>query len=247
MAAKQKKSTYDLLFHDQLRKRKQEVMERRHIIDVIVDVLKLIGKQGLPLRASVEQAHKFNDVSVNHGNFLEILFLLSKYESTLKTHLSEVTKKSLQSFEKRVKKEKESREMKKVVGRVSHVTFLSNNTMMKIVRILRDEIKNSISACVRKAANFSILMDTTIDISGNDQCSYVVRFVNGSEVQERLISLECVTSTKTEALMDSLENSLKNVGIPLENCVANAFDGASNMSGTYTGLTAKFAEKVFFL
>lgn len=44
--------------------------------------------------------------------------------------------------------------------------------------------------------------------------------------------------------MDSLENTLKNVGIPLENCVANAFDGASNMSGAYTGLTAKLAEKV---
>jgi len=54
MTAKQKKSTRDLLFHEQLLKRKHEVMERVHIVKVIVDVLKLIGKQGLPLRASTE-------------------------------------------------------------------------------------------------------------------------------------------------------------------------------------------------
>ncbi|KAG8273357.1 hypothetical protein J6590_108302 [Homalodisca vitripennis] len=87
-------------------------------------------------------------------------------------------------------------------------------------------------------------MDTTIDISGNDQCSYVVRFVNGGQVQERLIALQCVSSTKADALMDSLENTLKNVGIPVENCIANAFDGASNMSGAYAGLTAKLSERI---
>lgn len=244
MAAKQKKSTHDLLLHNQLQKRKQEVLERRHIVQVIVDVLKLIGKQGLAFRASTEQAHTFNDESINHGNFLEIIFLLSKYDPTLKNHLDAITRKSKQSHEARKFKEKETGKKSKVVGRGGFVTFLSNNTVMKIVTIIRDEMKERISASVKEAVKYSILMDTTIDISGNDQCAFVVRFVHGREVVERLLSLKCVTSTTAMALLASLSDALKEVGIPIENCVANAFDGASNMSGAYNGLTAKLSDIV---
>lgn len=91
---------------------------------------------------------------------------------------------------------------------------------------------------------YSILMDTTIDISGNDQCAFVVRFVHGREVVERLLSLQCVTSTTAEALLASLSNTLQEVEISIENCVADAFDGASNMSGVYNGLTAKLSDIV---
>lgn len=32
--------------------------------------------------------------------------------------------------------------------------------------------------------------------------------------------------------------------LPLNNCVANAFDGAANMSGQYNGITAKLPEVI---
>ncbi|XP_031352528.1 uncharacterized protein LOC116177648 [Photinus pyralis] len=183
MAAKQKKSTRDLLFNNQLENRRKEVMERRHIVEVIVDVLKLIGKQGLAFRASTEQAHTFDDELINHGNFLEIIFPLGKYDSTLKNHLDSITKKSKQSLTARGGETGK----KKKAGRGGFVTFLSNNTVMKIINIIRDEMKERISANIKEAVKYSILMDTTIDISGNDQCAFVVRFVHGREVVERLL------------------------------------------------------------
>jgi hypothetical protein len=88
-------------------------MERRYVVQTIVDVLKLIGKQGLPFRASVEQAHTLDDSSINHGIFLEILLLLSKYDSTLKKHLDAVTVKSEQLHKARERKEKETGKKKK--------------------------------------------------------------------------------------------------------------------------------------
>lgn len=76
MLMKTKKSLPDLLFEKQMSKRKQEVKERRHVVEAVIDVLKLIGKQGLSFRGKVESAHTLDDESVNHGNFLEIILML---------------------------------------------------------------------------------------------------------------------------------------------------------------------------
>ena len=85
-------------------------------------------------------------------------------------------------------------------------------------------------------------MDTTIDISGKDQCAFVLHYVIESKIFERLIALKCVTSTTAETLLNSLKQVLTKVGIPIENCIADAFDGVSNMSGIYNGLSAKLIE-----
>lgn len=236
IAEKKNKSTIKLIFGNQLDKRRQEVLDRRHIIAVIVDVLKLIGKQGLAFRASTEQAYTLNDSSINHGNFLEILLLLGKYDPTLRKHLDSVIAKSEQLHK--------DRQTSNTKGRGSFVSFLSNNTIMKIINIMVKKIKNIISENVIEAGKFSILMDTTIDVSGNDQCAFVVRYVLRDMVFERMLSLKCVTSTTAQSLLDSLLNVFKEEGIRIEDCVANAFDGASNMSGPYNGLTAKLADIV---
>lgn len=44
-------------------------------------------------------------------------------------------------------------------------------------------------------------------------------FVNGSKIDKRLTSFQCVLSTISDALFDSLQRALKNSGIPTENCV----------------------------
>ena len=51
----------------------------------------------------------------------------------------------------------------------------------------------------------------------------------------------CNNHTADE-LLKSLTQILEEVQIPIENCVADAFDGASNMSGPYNGLTAKLSD-----
>lgn len=87
-------------------------------------------------------------------------------------------------------------------------------------------------------------MDTTIDISTVDQCAFVVRFVKECEVYERLLALKPVMSTSSEPLFEGLKKILNVNEVPIESCVANAFDGASNMSGQYNGVTAKLFETV---
>ncbi|KAK2703246.1 hypothetical protein QYM36_018263 [Artemia franciscana] len=97
-------------------------------------------------------------------------------------------------------------------------------------------MKEAILFKIKESVDFSIRMNTAIGISGNDR---VVWFVHGPKVVERLLSLECVRLTSTEALLVSLRDALEEVGIAIEHCVATDIDGASNMSGAYNGLTAK--------
>ena len=61
---------------DQVRKRRQ-VMER--VIDV--DVVKVIGKCGLSYRGHRHKAAcNLENMAINHGKFLELILLLSKYD-----------------------------------------------------------------------------------------------------------------------------------------------------------------------
>ena len=66
-------------------KRKREVMKNREIMERIIDVIILLGKQGSAFRGHDEKLSLDN--TVNNGNFLETLKLLAKYDEKIGTHL----------------------------------------------------------------------------------------------------------------------------------------------------------------
>jgi hypothetical protein len=62
---------------DQVRKRRQ-VMER------VIDVVKVIGKCGLSYRGHRHKAaYNMENMAVNHGKFLDLIWFLSKYDVCL--------------------------------------------------------------------------------------------------------------------------------------------------------------------
>eukprot|EP00102_Acyrthosiphon_pisum_P019919 XP_016657129.1 PREDICTED: zinc finger MYM-type protein 1-like [Acyrthosiphon pisum] len=91
----QKKDIGNLLFVNQNRLQREEVKKCRQVLDRIINVIKLIGKCGLSIRGKRnEAAYLLNNESVDHGNFLELIILLSKYDVVLNEHLNSVIKKS---------------------------------------------------------------------------------------------------------------------------------------------------------
>jgi len=237
MQDKKEKSVSHLLFGAQMEKQRKEVFERRCVLLQIIDVIKLIGKQGIPYRGDKsEAAYKLDDASLNHGNFLEIILLLSNTDGIFKSHVQKSIEQS-----KRAYQSAEAKGNKKY-GRGSLVTFLSSTTATNIIRHIGHEIQNIISNQVKEAKLFSIMMDTTMDLSTFDQCSIVLRYVVHDEVCERVIALKHVISTSGQSLFDTLCNTLNVLNLPLENCIANAFDGAANMCGQYNGVSTKLSE-----
>ncbi|KAJ8877324.1 hypothetical protein PR048_021778 [Dryococelus australis] len=92
---------------------------------------------------------------------------------------------------------------------------------------------------VKKAKFFSILKDTTMDVSSYDHYVIVLWYLLGTEVQEIVVGLKCVQSTTGESLFEMFLDILNNAEIAPENCIANPFDGASNMSSEYSSVSAR--------
>jgi len=77
---------------------KKEVENRRQVLLRIIDIIKLIGKRGLSYRAkNNEAAYTLINPSLDHGNFLEMILLLGKYDPILKAHLEKSIKNSIKS------------------------------------------------------------------------------------------------------------------------------------------------------
>ncbi|XP_051796629.1 protein FAM200A-like [Acanthochromis polyacanthus] len=210
--------------------RREQVRKRRQVLQRVIDVTKSIGKCALGYRGSKnEAAHSLADMSVDHGNFLEILLLLSKYDSCLQQHVQDCIQKSQSSTGK---------------GRGSRVTLMSKTTVCSVLEAIRQLIKETIATEVNQAGMYTVQIDTTQDITSKDQCSVVVRYVTESSIQEKLLAVvECKSSTG-EDFLKLLKETLATCKLDVKNCIGNSTDGAANMQGQYRGFSAWLSKEV---
>ncbi|CAH2329470.1 zinc finger MYM-type 1-like [Pelobates cultripes] len=219
-------------FEKQTTARKEEVKRKRAILERIIETIKLIGKRGLSYRATAEAAYTLDNEKVDHGNFLDILLLLSKFDPLLKNHFDTVIKKS--------KKQHQSAASSK--GRGGFVTLITKTTVNNIICVISALLKKGIAQEIRDAGMFSIQLDTTQDTNVSDQCSIIIRYVT-DVVHERLVAVVNCTSTPGNALCELVCNVLESMEIEVTNCVGNSTDGASNMQGQYNGFSTWLSNK----
>ena len=90
------------------------------------------------------------------------------------------------------------------------------------------------------SSNFCILADESRDVSSKEQMTIIVRFVDDEGcIIERFLGLVHVKSTKAEDLWTVIEELLQQCKLPVSRIRGQGFDGASNMSGPFNGLSAK--------
>lgn len=138
----------------------EQVKKKRQVMERIVDVVKVIGKCGLRYRGDKEETgYSLENLAVNHGNILELIILLSKYDICLQQHVNTCFENSKKQHETGAK------------GRGALVTLLSKETFNKVADVISQLLKMTIAEEVRQAGMFSVQIDTTQDISSKDQCS----------------------------------------------------------------------------
>ena len=131
----------------------QDLMDKeknkwREILRSVVEVIKFLCKQNLPLRG-----HRENSNSRNQGNFLETLKLLAKYNAVIKEHLSVIQ-----------------------LSRKSMTTYLSPAIQNELIELLGEKIKYLILEEIKAAKYISILLDSTPDVSHIDEMALIVRY-----------------------------------------------------------------------
>ena len=151
-----------LQLQQKIDKEMQDLMDKqknkgREIQHSVVEVIKFLCKQNLPLRG-----HREDPNSRNQENFLETLKLLQNILQSFKKYLSVIQLSSK-----------------------SMTTYLSPTIQNELIELLGKKVKHLILEEIKAAKYFSILLDSIPDVSHTDQMALIVRYVkvDSSEVQ----------------------------------------------------------------
>lgn len=190
----------------------------RQVLYRVVATVKLLARLGLPFRG-----HRESDSSVsikNKGNFLTCMKYLAEFDDFLKEHL----------------------EKYESCGSGS-TNYLSHQTYDEILTLMAKKLEKSFSDEVKNAQYFSIIVDSTPDVSHVDQLTFVLRYVKSDgQIVERFFCFLPIKSHKAEFLKDTVLKKVSDLGLDMKNCRGQCYDNASNMSGVYAGLQAKIKE-----
>lgn len=160
------------------------------------------------------RGHNEERESLNRGNFIELLETFGDKKTILKMQ-----------------------------SRYGHYT--SHEYQNDLIGVIASSTKNIILNNMSEFAAFSILIDETKDASKKEQLSFLIRFIDKNyNIQEK--ALGCYHMEKCDA--DSLSKAILKIvsenKLNINRCVAQCYDGASVMSGSFTGVQKRIADIV---
>ena len=98
-----------------------------------------------------------------------------------------------------------------------------------------------VTAEINQAGMFSLMADTTPDVSHVDQLSVVARYVNAEgNPQERLVDIKVIHDKTGDG--QGIISSLNETCLDTADVVSQSYDYTSSMSGIYKGCQAKLKE-----
>ncbi|XP_022166089.1 zinc finger MYM-type protein 1-like, partial [Myzus persicae] len=170
-------------------------------------------KNGLPFRGHRE---KFDYETPNQGLFIELVKLVSKYDAVLAKHLAVSNKNE---------------------------TYLSHMIQNDIIKSMAHETVQLILYEIKLAKYFTIIIDSTIDINKNDQFSLSLRFVDQEgKIREHFICFEELLGASANNYFNILNKCIEKYDLDFSKCRGQAYDGASTMSGRFSGLQSRVKE-----
>lgn len=185
------------------------------VLTRVAAVVKSLSSRGLPLRGHDD---KFG--STHSGNFIMSLELIAEFDPFLSNHITQYANKGKGS-----------------------TSYLSFGTFEKFVSIMAEKVKETIVNEIKDAKYFSIVVDSTPDISHTDQLSLIFRYVKKKdEPVERFLQFVANAGHKSEDMADAIFIALGANELDIKNCRGQSYDNASNMSGIYSGLQARIQE-----
>ena len=190
----------------------ERVKKNRDILKRLIDCAIFLGQQELSFRGHDERSE-----SLNQGNYMELLTLLSNYDAELRQHLATATVFSGTS------------------GRIQ------NDLINAVAEVLDDAIKKEIG----QARFVAIMVDETSDLSNMAQLSYVLRYVTEDKgVKERFLKFEDVTTKKRASDLALLIIEVLESYDCKTKLVAQCYDGAAVMASGLNGVQALIKKTV---
>lgn len=122
--------------------------------------------------------------------------------------------------------------------------YISPVIVDEIINLMGQNILRGIVSDVRGAQWYAIIADEATDVSGTEQLSVSIRWVDKSyEVHEDLLGVKELPNTKAVTIYQEVKDVLLRCSLSITQCRGQAYDGASNMSGIRNGIQALFKQE----
>jgi hypothetical protein len=198
--------------------RKIAVETNRRRLRHIVACVEFCGRQELPLRGKVDSgSFDISKCSPQEGTF----------RAALRLRISERDEVCQSLFQCAPR----------------NATYMSPQIQNEMIEIMGQQIETQIVTDVKKARFFSVLVDETIDVSRCQQLSLSLRYVHENNLREEFVTFVIVQSTTGTDLAETIFNTLHSLGLDSSFLRGQGYDGASNMSGRFSGVQSIIRNK----
>nr|XP_058957123.1 52 kDa repressor of the inhibitor of the protein kinase-like [Pocillopora verrucosa] len=189
----------------------QQIARNREILKSLFKTIIFCGKNNIPLRG------RRDDDPTNAaltGNFQALLeFRVDSGDQTLQQHLDTAPR---------------------------NATYISKTIQNEMIATVGAHILNDLSQEIRNSKYFSVMADEAADISNKENVSVVIRFLDTTKtIREEFIEYYiCEEGLTGEAIKDIITAAVANLGLTMEDCRGQCYDGAGNMAGRLNGASS---------
>lgn len=159
------------------------------------------------------RGHDESVKSPNIGNFLEILKLIVSHDEVLNDRLTCGPRNAV---------------------------YTSPIIHNELLHIMGEMVQNTICSKIQEAGLFSILVDESKDYSKKEQLTLISRCIDPKMLP--FMTFDDATTLDAKGLTQYMVDTLKKYQLDLTCIVSQGYDGASVMSGHYSGVQARFKE-----
>lgn len=195
--------------------------KNRYYLSCIVDIIKFLSTNELPLRGDQEScgAELDTDSVSSAGLFIKL-------------------------FEYTLRKDEKLRDVMKSIPKNAKYTSpdIQNETISLLAKMVQETIVQQVRAS--DVPFFTLKVDGTKDPTGTENISIVVRYVMAGTPIERVVTLATTVDLDAEALATTVLTALQASGLDPKSIISQCYDGASVMSGVHGGLQAKLQQRL---
>ncbi len=123
------------------------------------------------------------------------------------------------------------------------VAYLSKTSQNDFIDLLASTARDDICEKIKNVSSFSVMANTTPDVSHKDQMSLIIRYVTEDfEVLERLLNITTLSEETGDGSARMVIKCINELNLPTSGVRFQCYDTTASMSGIYKGAQAKLSE-----
>ena len=120
--------------------------------------------------------------------------------------------------------------------------YSSHQIQNELLHVMALKVTREIASVIRTANYYTLMADEVTDASNREQVVICIRWVDEEfQAHEEFIGLHKVDSIAANVLVSVLKDTLLRLNLKITQCRGQCYDGASNMSGTKSGVAMQIA------